>query len=59
VYAIDVACPRCGALVDMVVAIGAVLTIPDDDMPTIKLRCKSLKVGHACGQGSLFDFDAT
>jgi len=54
-YAVDLACPLCGGLVETVVELTAVLTAPSHDVPTLKVRCQSGKVPHWCTAPTLFD----
>lgn len=52
-YWVEAACPRCGAIEVVAVHLHALLTIPDDDAPSIRVRSKSKPVDHSCGQSSI------
>lgn len=48
---IDAPCPECGALVECLAVIRSVLTVPQDDAGTIRVRLKSKPVDHECRAG--------
>jgi hypothetical protein len=45
---VDAPCPECGALVEILAAVRSVLTVPQDDAATIRLRLKAKAVDHDC-----------
>lgn len=46
--AVEAACPRCGTLETIAVRLGAVLTTPDDDAPSLKIQARSKPLHHEC-----------
>jgi hypothetical protein len=48
---IDAPCPECGALVEVLAIIRSVLTVPQDDAGTVRVRLKSKAVDHQCASG--------
>ena len=54
---VDAPCPECGALVELLAVVRSVLTVPQDDPGTIRLRLKSKPVDHACRSGAQLAFD--
>lgn len=58
---VDAPCPECGALIECLAVIRSVLTVPQDDPGTIRLRLKAKPVDHECRlgvQAALFLRDA-
>lgn len=55
IYWVDLPCPRCGALATVGATLSVILTTPQDEEPTLKLRVRSKPVDHACGQGRMLD----
>jgi hypothetical protein len=51
---LDLRCPNCGAPVSILAAVGAVLTTPSDDVPTLRAKLRAKPAAHLCGQGDLF-----
>lgn len=45
---VDAPCPECGALVEILATIRSVLTVPQDDAGSIRLRLKAKAVDHEC-----------
>jgi len=52
-YWVDLPCPHCHALETVAVVLSSVLTTPDEDEPTLRLRARSKATGHQCGQGRM------
>jgi hypothetical protein len=52
-YAVDLVCPRCGAIAETVAQVGAKLTVPSDGAGTLAVTVKALKVPHVCGREQL------
>ena len=50
VYLIEAACPRCGAIEEILVGLRAVLTTPEDDMGSLRIRLKGKPRDHDCKQ---------
>lgn len=48
VYLIDAPCPRCGVIEEILVKLSAVLTTPEDDGSTIRVRLKGKARDHDC-----------
>lgn len=48
---IDAPCPECGALVEVLAVIRSVLTVPQDEAGTIRVRLKANAVDHECRNG--------
>lgn len=53
VYLIEAACPRCGAIEEILVAIRSVLTTPEDDTGSLRVRLKGKARDHDCKQARL------
>ena len=58
VYVIEAACPRCGAIEEILVSIRAVLTTPEDDSGSLRVRLKGKARDHDCNQARLMAVDA-
>jgi len=56
-YWVDLPCPRCHALETVAVVLSSVLTTPDEDEPSLRLRAKSRPIDHLCGQGRMIPTD--
>jgi hypothetical protein len=54
-HAVDVPCPRCGALETILVRFSGVLTQGADEETTLKLRARSKAADHMCGSRRLMD----
>jgi hypothetical protein len=50
-YVVEAPCPECGQLVEVLVRLSSVLTIAQDDAPSLRVKCKGEAVGHYCGRG--------
>lgn len=50
VYLIEAACPRCGAIEEVLVSIRAVVTIPEADLGKLAVRLKGKARDHDCRQ---------
>lgn len=48
--AVEVACPSCGVLETIGVHLAGVLTIPDDETPSLRIKAKSKPFEHDCGR---------
>lgn len=53
VYLVNAACPRCGVIEEVLVRIGVVLTTPDDDLGSLRVRVKGKAREHDCRQQRL------
>lgn len=53
VYLVDAACPRCGVIEEVLVRLGVVLTTPDDDLGSLRVRIKGKAREHDCRQQRL------
>lgn len=53
VYIIEAACPRCGAIEEILVGIRAVVTIPENDLGKLAVRMKGKARDHDCRQSRL------
>lgn len=47
---VDAPCPRCGELETIAIVLTSVLTTPQDDSPSLKVRAKSKGLDHDCTQ---------
>jgi glycine/serine hydroxymethyltransferase len=54
-YEVALRCPDCEEVAMVGVELTTVLTHASDESATLKLRAKSTKMVHACGQPTLFD----
>lgn len=45
---IDAPCPDCGALVEVLALVTSVLTVPQHDAATVRVRLKAKPVDHEC-----------
>lgn len=50
VYLVEAACPRCGAIEEILVAIRSVLTTPEDDTGSLRVRLRGKARDHDCRQ---------
>jgi hypothetical protein len=50
---IDAVCPRCGQHELVAVSLSTQLTVPEGELPTVKVRARSKPVDHRCDQVSL------
>lgn len=53
VYVVDAACPRCGAIEEVLIRLGVLVTIPDDDIGSLRVRVKAKPRDHDCRQSRL------
>lgn len=53
VYLVEAPCPRCGVVEEILVALRSVLTMPEDDAGTIRVRVKGKARDHDCKQNRL------
>lgn len=53
VYIVEAACPRCGAIEEILVSIRAVVTIPEADLGKLAVRLKGKPRDHDCRQARL------
>lgn len=59
---VEVPCPSCGVLELIAVNLVGVLTVPDGDTPTLRIKAKSRPLDHDCqadAPASLFDVEAS
>jgi hypothetical protein len=49
-YTVAARCPNCLETALILVAVRVVLTVPDDDVATLRVRTKAKPVDHRCGQ---------
>ena len=54
---VEVACPVCGVLEHIAVRLTGVLTTPDDETPTLRVRARSKPLDHDCGRIDVTLFD--
>lgn len=47
---VEVPCPACGVLEFIAVRLSGVLTTPDDDTPSLRVKCKGKPLDHECGR---------
>lgn len=52
-YLVEAACPRCGAIEEILVAIRSVLSIPEDDTGSLRVRLRGKARDHDCKQQRL------
>lgn len=50
VYIVDAPCPRCGVIEEILVALRSVLTTPEDDIGSIRVKLKGKARDHDCHQ---------
>lgn len=50
---VEAPCPRCGALEVIGVHLASVLTTPQDEIPSLRVRAKAKPVDHDCRQFTL------
>lgn len=59
VYLVEATCPRCGAIEEILVSLRSVLTTPEDDTGSLRVRLKGKARDHDCKQTRLLDVDRT
>lgn len=47
-YIVEAPCPECGQIVSVLARLSSVLTVPQDDGPTLRLKLKGEAVPHSC-----------
>lgn len=47
-YLVRSPCPECGTVVEVFVRLSSVLTVPQDDPPQLRVKCKGETVPHSC-----------
>ena len=52
-YLVDIKCPQCGTLAQLVADVGAVLKRTSDGEGTLAVRVKSKPADHVCGQTAI------
>lgn len=57
VYLVEARCPRCGAIEEILVGISSVLTTPEHDTASLRVRLKGKARDHDCKQTRLLDVD--
>lgn len=50
VYTVDAACPRCGAIEEILCSIRSVVTIPETDLGKLAIKLKAKPRDHDCRQ---------
>jgi hypothetical protein len=58
-YIVEAHCPRCNAIEEVLVSIRSVLTTPEDDPATLRVRLKCKARDHDCNQSRLVINTAT
>lgn len=53
VYLVEAPCPRCGVIEEILVSLRSVLTQPEDDAGSIRVRLRGKARDHDCKQGRL------
>lgn len=53
VYLVEAPCPRCGVIEEILVALRSVLTQPEDDTGSIRVKIKGKARDHDCKQQRL------
>lgn len=53
VYLIDAACPRCGAIEEILMSLRAVVTIPEGDLGKLAVKLKAKPRDHDCRQARM------
>lgn len=53
VYLVEAPCPRCGVIEEILVSLRSVLTQPEDDTGSIRVRCRGKARDHDCKQARL------
>lgn len=53
VYLVEARCPRCGAIEEILCAIRSVLTTPEDDSGSLRLKLKHKARDHDCRQARM------
>lgn len=54
-YVVDAPCPRCGVVEEILVRISSVLTTPQDDAGSLRVKVKGKARDHDCQQRRLPD----
>ena len=49
-YLVEAPCPRCGVIEEILVSLRSVLTQPEDDTGSIRVRLKGKARDHDCKQ---------
>jgi hypothetical protein len=52
-YLVDAPCPRCGVIEEILVSLQSVLTQPEGDVGSIKVRIRGKARDHDCKQARL------
>lgn len=55
VYVVEAPCPRCGVIEEILVSLRSVLTTPEDDPGSLRVKLKGKARDHDCKQGRLTD----
>jgi len=50
VYLVDAPCPMCGALEPILVKIATVVTVPQDDVASMRVKLHAKAIDHMCRQ---------
>lgn len=53
VYLVETSCPRCGAIEEILVSLRAVLTTPEEDTGSLRVRLKGKARDHDCKQARM------
>lgn len=53
VYLVEAPCPRCGVIEEILIALRSVLTQPEDDTGSIRVRIKGKARDHDCKQARM------
>lgn len=53
VYLVEAPCPRCGVIEEILVSLRSVLTQPEDDTGSIRVRLRGKARDHDCKQARL------
>lgn len=53
VYMVDARCPRCGAIEEIAVRLQTVLTMPEQDIGSLKVRLRMKARDHDCKQSRI------
>ena len=54
-HAVEAPCPTCGVIELIFVTLSTVLTTPNDDDATLRVKAASKPVIHLCGQETISD----
>lgn len=53
VYLVDAPCPRCGVIEEILIALRSVLTQPEDDTGSLRVKVRGKARDHDCKQARL------